>query len=91
VNHLLSSGNKKLIPIISASAMLGAFAYLASGNLFASDGAINLISSPAIATFVGCFVMMVLSKIAKDKNIQWIKEWSLSISRFSGMLIGTIV
>lgn len=91
VNHLLSSGNKKLVPIISACAMLGAFAYLAAGNLFTSTGSIDLTSSPAIATFVGCFAMMALSKIAKDKNIQWIKEWSLSISMFSGMIIATIL
>lgn len=34
VNHLMSKGNSKMVPIISAGAMLGAFANLASGNFF---------------------------------------------------------
>lgn len=91
VNHLLSSGNEKLVPIISACAMLGAFAYLASGNFITSEGSVTVTSPAAVATIVGCVVMMGLSKIAKDKNIQWIKEWALSISMFSGMIIGTIL
>ena len=91
VNHLLSSGNEKLVPIISACAMLGAFAYLASGNFITGEGSVTFTSPAAVATIIGCVVMMGLSKIAKDKNIQWIKEWALSISMFSGMIIGTVL
>ena len=91
VNHLLSSGNEKLVPIISSCAMLGAFAYLASGNYITGEGTVTVTSPSAVATTVGCLVMMVLCKIAKDKNIQWIKEWALSISMFSGMIVGAIL
>ena len=71
--------------------MLGAFAYLASGNFITGEGSVTFTSPAAVATIIGCVVMMGLSKIAKDKNIQWIKEWALSISMFSGMIIGTVL
>ncbi|MGL6104875.1 DUF5058 family protein [Romboutsia sp.] len=91
VNHLLSKGNEKLVPIISACAMLGAFAYLASGNFITGEGSVTFTSPSAIATIIGCVIMMILSKIAKDKNIQWIKEWALSFAIFGGMIISTVI
>lgn len=91
VNHLLSKGNSKLIPIISAGAMLGAFANLAAGNFFNAAGSLQVIGAPAIATLAGCGFMMILSKLAKDKNVQWLKEWAFAISMFSGMFIGYLV
>lgn len=91
VNHLLSKGNEKLIPIISAGAMLGAFANLAAGNFFNEVGGLQITSAPAIATLAGCGFMMILTKLAKDKQIQWLKEWAFAISMFSGMFIGYLV
>lgn len=91
VNHLLSKGNAKLIPIISAGAMLGAFANLAAGNFFDELGGLQIASAPAAATLAGCGFMMILTKIAKDKKVQWLKEWAFAIAMFSGMLIGYLV
>lgn len=91
VNHLLSKGNAKLIPIISAGAMLGAFANLAAGNFFNETGGLQITGAPAIATLSGCIMMMILTKIAKDKKVQWLKEWAFAIAMFSGMLIGYLV
>lgn len=88
VNHLLSRGNAKMVPLISAGAMLGAFANLASGNFFSAEGHFVFGGAPAIATIVGCVIMMILSKTAKTKNINWLKEWAFAISMFSGMLVG---
>lgn len=39
VNHIMSKGNAKMVPIISAGAMLGAFANLASGNFLTRKAA----------------------------------------------------
>lgn len=88
VNHLMSKGNAKMVPIISAGAMLGAFANLASGSFFTTEGKFAFGSAPAIATIVGCGLMMILSKTAKEKNIAWLREWAFAISMFTGMLIG---
>lgn len=88
VNHLMSKGNAKMVPIISAGAMLGAFANLASGNFFTEVGSFAFGGAPAIATIVGCALMMLLTKTAKEKNINWLREWSFAISMFTGMFIG---
>ena len=90
VNHLMSKGNSKMVPIISAGAMLGAFANLASGNFFNEKNQFAFGGAPAIATIVGCILMMTLTKLAKEKNIGWLREWAFAISMFSGMLIGYI-
>lgn len=79
-----------MVPIISAGAMLGAFANLASGNFFNEKNQFAFGGAPAIATIVGCILMMILTKLAKEKNIGWLREWAFAISMFSGMLIGYI-
>ena len=48
VNHLMSKGNSKMVPIISAGAMLGAFANLASGNFFNEKNQFAFGGAPAI-------------------------------------------
>lgn len=88
VNHLMSKGNAKMVPIISAGAMLGAFANLASGNFFTAEGALTFTNAPAIATIAGCLIMAVLVKVSRAKNIGWLKEWAFAIAMFSGMFIG---
>ena len=90
VNHLLSRGRQKMVPIISAGAMLGAFANLSSGNFFNAEGSFAFGSAPAIATIFGCVLMMVLTKLARAKNIGWLREWAFAISMFSGMIVGSI-
>lgn len=71
--------------------MLGAFANLAVGNFFTLEGNLTFGSAPSIATVVGCVCMMILSKLARDKKIQWLKEWAFAIAMFTGMLLGYIV
>ncbi|HBA62835.1 MAG TPA: DUF5058 domain-containing protein [Lachnospiraceae bacterium] len=90
VNHLMSKGNSKMVPIISSGAMLGAFANLASGNFFNAEGQFAFGGAPAVATIIGCILMMILSKTAKEKNINWLREWAFAISMFTGMIVGYI-
>lgn len=90
VNHLMSKGNSKMVPIISSGAMLGAFANLASGNFFNAENQFAFGGAPAVATIVGCILMMILSKIAKEKNINWLREWAFAIAMFTGMIVGYI-
>lgn len=90
VNNLMSKGNAKMVPIISAGAMLGAFANLASGNFFSAEGNFAFGGAPAIATIIGCLLMMGLTKVAKDKNIAWLREWAFAIAMFTGMFVGHV-
>ncbi|MCI6275857.1 MAG: DUF5058 family protein [Clostridium sp.] len=90
VNNLMSKGNAKMVPIISAGAMLGAFANLASGNFFSAEGNFAFGGAPAVATVVGCLLMMALTKLSKDKGIAWLREWAFAIAMFTGMFVGHI-
>ena len=87
VNNLMSKGNAKMVPIISAGAMLGAFANLASGNFFSAEGNFAFGGAPAVATVVGCLLMMALTKLSKDKGIAWLREWAFAIAMFTGMFV----
>ena len=91
VNHLMSKGNAKMVPIISAGAMLGAFANLASGNFFTAEGSLTFTNAPAIATIAGCVIMMILVKLSRARDIGWLREWAFAIAMFSGMFIGYAV
>ena len=64
----MSKGNTKMVPIISAGAMLGAFANLASGNFFTAEGSLTFTNAPAIATIAGCVIMMVLVKLSRARD-----------------------
>lgn len=88
VNHLMSKGNSRMVPIISAGAMLGAFANLASANFFTAEGALTFTNAPAVATIAGCLLMAALVKLSRAKNIGWLKEWAFAIAMFSGMFVG---
>jgi len=83
LRNTLAGGKEKLIPIISTSAMLGAFAYLNAGRILAFD-------KGTIALITGAMVMTILIKLANKAHILWIKEWALAISMFSGMFVAVV-
>ncbi|GAA0786680.1 DUF5058 family protein [Hathewaya limosa] len=83
LNHVLSNGRKALVPIISAGAMLGAFAYFNCDKILKFDNG-------SVACIAGMAIMMSLTYLAKKKNINWLKQWSLSIAMFGGMFIGVV-
>lgn len=68
--------------------MLGAFANLGSGSFFNAENQFAFGGAPAIATIIGCGLMMVLTKLSKDKNIGWLREWAFAIAMFTGMFCG---
>ena len=80
VNHLMSKGNAKMVPIISAG-----------GNFFTAEGSLTFTNAPAIATIAGCVIMMVLVKLSRARDIAWLREWAFAIAMFSGMFIGYAV
>ncbi|WP_227939340.1 DUF5058 family protein [Alkalihalobacillus deserti] len=80
----LTAGKKELVPIISISAMIGAFAY------FSADRILN-IDKGTIALFIGAITMLALAWTADKNNIQWLKEWGLTIAMFAGAIIAFLV
>lgn len=81
--YILAGGRKAMLPIVSAGAMCGAFAYLSLDRVFRFN-------SGTIAALGGFIVMALLMMYNKKKNAQWIKEWSLTIAMFAGMFISVI-
>ncbi len=81
--NVLAGGRKALLPIVSAGAMCGAFAYLSLDRVFRFD-------IQTIAAVVGFGVMAAFMIYNKTKKKQWIKEWALTISMFVGMIVSII-
>lgn len=79
----MSRGDKGLVAIVAISAMLGSFGSLVSGHLIAMN-------ANTIAAVTGALVMVVLSMTADKKNIRWIKEWSLAIALFAGVIAAVL-
>lgn len=79
-----SKGDKMLLTVISIAAILGSFGSLSSGHLVAMN-------KNSIACVAGGLIMAIIGPIGDKKNIQWIKEWSLAIALFGGMLVAAII
>jgi hypothetical protein len=76
--YVLAGGRKAMLPIVSAGAMCGAFAYLSLDRVFRFD-------KQTLAAIVGFAIMAVFMIYNKNRQKQWIKEWALTISMFIGM------
>lgn len=78
--NVLAGGKKALLPVVSAGAMCGAFAYLSLDRIFRFD----VQTYAAIGGFVVMVLLLIYNKKAKKK---WVKEWAFSIAMFAGMFI----
>ncbi|NLJ47644.1 MAG: DUF5058 family protein, partial [Treponema sp.] len=74
---------KAALPIISAGAMCGAFAYLSLDRVFRMD-------KQTTAALAGFAIMAAFTAFNKKAQKQWIKEWSFTISMFAGMFISVL-
>lgn len=77
-------GNEALLPILSVSAMIGAFAYFGAPYL-------ALRGSASTASYItGGIVMIIITKICQKYNWNALKEWSLGIAMVAGMFTALI-
>lgn len=81
--NVLAGGRKALVPVVSSAAMLGAFAYLDADRILQRN-------QGSVACIVGFFTMAILMNYARKKNVEFLKEWSLTISMVVGMIAGAI-
>ena len=81
--HVLAGGKKAMLPIVSAGAMCGAFAYLSLDRVFRFD-------QQTLAAIVGFIAMSIFMLYNKKHQKQWIKEWAFTISMFIGMFATVI-
>lgn len=82
--YVLAGGRKAMLPIVSAGAMCGAFAYLSLDRVFRFD-------EQTLAAIIGFIVMAIFMIYNKKHQKQWIKEWALTISMFIGMFATVLI
>lgn len=81
VRQKIGNGKESLTPVISAAAMLGAFGYLATGEMISG--------SPFLASVsVGGLMMLGLLHLADERDMQWIREWALGTAMIVGLFAG---
>ena len=79
-NRFLAGGRKETLPLISAAAMSGAFAYLTMNN-------VKNFNHTSVSALGGFIVMGVFMLYNKKANKKWIREWAMTISMFAGMIV----
>lgn len=84
VNSTMSGGNVHLIPIIGGGAMLGSFGALTMN--FAYPLGANTVAILASALSMACIVLY-----NRKAQLQWLKEWGLTICMLVGMVIAVLV
>jgi hypothetical protein len=85
------------MPVISAAAMSGAFAFLSFDHYFSYitvDG-VNVWDNPvaikrAICVVVGFVVMKLLNVLEDKKHVTWVREWGITIAMLTGPVIALI-
>jgi hypothetical protein len=83
IRQRIGDGRESLLPVISAAAMLGAFGYLATGEVMSG--------SPFTASVaVGGLMMLTLLHIADSRDVQWIREWALGTAMIVGLFAGVL-
>ncbi|MBU9713034.1 DUF5058 family protein [Evansella tamaricis] len=79
-----SKSGSKMIIAVTTAALIGAFSFFVSGEVVKGH----------VHTFVAIgagLSMIIMMRIANEKNITWLKEWSLGLAILAGLLVGYVV
>lgn len=79
VRDKIVGGKKRMIPVVSSAAMLGAYGYFNAGYIISLD-------SNTVAILVGFFTMTGIILIYRRTKIKFLNEWGLTFAMFTGML-----
>lgn len=83
VNKFMSGGNVHLIPIIGGGAMIGSFGALTMNFAYP-------LGANTIAIICSAISMTAIVLYNRKANIQWLKEWGLTICMVIGMTAAVI-
>lgn len=84
VNKTMSGGNIQLIPIIGGGAMIGSFGALTMNFAYP-------LGANTVAILISAFSMACIVLYNKKANLQWLREWGLTICMLIGMTAAVIV
>lgn len=85
---ILSGGNDAVLAVTSTAASLGAFAFLVAASLVTDK--ITQFDAYSISCILGGIFMFLIKVFNKDRNISWLREWSLAISMFASMIVTAV-
>ena len=88
VRKVVAGDNAKALGIFSAAASLGAFSFLVSWNLVPTGFIPN---DYTLACVLGGGIMAGIMIFNKERNITWLREWSLAIAMFGSMTVTALV
>lgn len=71
-------GHAELLPVVTASAILGAFGFQAAKSLV-------VLGRPTVAVLASGATMILVTFVAQTCRWQWLKEWSLGLAMVAGM------
>ncbi|WP_308560823.1 DUF5058 family protein [uncultured Klebsiella sp.] len=83
VNHFMSGGNIHLIPIIGSGAMIGSFGALTMNFAYP-------LGANTIAIIASALSMAAIVLYNRKANLQWLKEWGLTICMLIGMSVAVL-
>ena len=96
----LSGGSKGKLMTIASCAIIGVFSAMCAQHLSkpvylslqqAEAEALGAAGKNFLSCILGCVIMFILIKLAEKKDIGWLKEWALTITILSAMIITALV
>lgn len=93
------AGTAELMPVISAAAMSGAFAFLSLDHYFSfmtvngvNDWTNTIAVRRAICVVAGFTVMKILNVLEDKDNASWVwvREWGITVSMLTGPIIALL-
>ncbi len=83
-NGIVKKVGRTILPVISASALLGALGANNATYLTAID-------KTTVSCLIGAGIMAVLCVIAEKKQIEWLRQWNLTLAIFPAMIITALL
>ena len=83
-NGIVKKVGRSILPVISASALVGSLGANNATYLTAID-------KTTVACLLGAGIMAVVCIIAEKKQIKWLSQWNLTIAIFPAMIITALL
>lgn len=100
VEKKVSKGNTKTLTTIATGAIIGVFAAMCAQHLskplylWGQNAAADALAGPyknVLAVILGGVFMFLCTTLAEKKNMQWLKEWGLTITILAAMIITALI
>ena len=89
LTDFITKGRDRLLPAVSAGAMLGSFGYFSMTSFVQ----VNTRPDIAVSTFAGLIIMLLCQRIGNVRNarFRWVSNWALTFAMFGGAMVGYLV